>query len=364
MADSIFSDSKGMHGLLFMHMRHAFKTGLAAALAYGISSLLGSRFGLWAVISTLIVMQGISVADSIQASLSRFTMMSLGALAGMLILIISPPHDALLTAEVFCICALGAYLGRYGNRFTLATTAVCIVLLVGQYSELDGIRGSVMFGLTLSLEVLLGVLCAVGVTALLWPVRLGDTLREDIAAQCEKCAALLDTVTTAYLDHQNHLPYHEFDGLNLQTHGNRERLDIVRRLESHLYHYALQGLEVRARAVEQCVESMRALLDVLNEYDEAPFDPLMARELRALADALILALRRLGARRPPLTDQDLAAGLTEAVNQAEARLESLRDNNALRPLPLHRVLQLYTFYQNLRHLAEKLRLALNELKNG
>ncbi|MDR2050675.1 MAG: FUSC family protein [Deltaproteobacteria bacterium] len=363
MAHTFLDDIRNMHSLLRMHIRHAFKTGLAAAMAYAISSLLGSNFGIWAVISALIVMQGISVADSLQESLSRFTLMSLGALPGMLLLVVSPKNTLLLTLETFSICFLGAYLGRYGKQFTLATTAACIVLLTGmQYIPQATLLKYIMFGLTLSLEVLLGVACAISASALLWPVRLGDTLRSDIAAQCDKCAALLDTVVNAYLDHQNHVPYNQFDGLCLQIRSNRERLLKARKLEAHIYHYEYKSLELRVEAIERCMESMRALIDALNEYDEEACDPPLGPELRALADVVMRAFRRLGGKDSPEPESEIARDLTMAIDKAEARLTFLRGGHTLNRMPLHRILQLYTFYQVLRHLSEALLLSMRNLQ--
>ncbi|MCL1916404.1 MAG: FUSC family protein [Desulfovibrionaceae bacterium] len=356
---SIFSDDR-MHKLLFMHIRHAFKTGLAAAVAFGVSTLIGSHFSVWAVISTLIVMQGISVADSVQASFYRFTVMSLGALVGMILLILSPAGQLFLLAEVFAICVLGAYLGRYGNNFTMATTAVCIVLLVGQYVPRT-LAEQLWFGVTLSVEVLIGVSSAIIVTALIWPVRLGDTLRTDITAQLEKCALLLDTVVQAFLDHQRHVPCSQLAGLGLQIRSNRERMTKVRKLEAHIYHYEHKGLAIQVDMVENCVEKMRALIDALNEYDERGYDPLTAPELVSLADMMMRALRCLGSRDVRALAPEVARGLTMAVDAMDAGLE--QRHQELGKLELQHILQLHTFYLVLRHLSENLLTALYQMQS-
>ena len=359
----LFVNDRHMHSLLFMHMRHAFKTGLAAAAAFAVSSFFHSQFGLWAVVSTMIVMQGISVADSIQASFSRFTVMSLGALAGMIILVISPAHPVFLTVEVFFICALGAYLGRYGSRFTLATTAVCIVLLVGQQPLADkAIQTQLMLGITLSLEVLIGVTSAIVITALLWPVRLGDTLRSDIAAQFEKCAVLLDTTVKSFLDHQQSVPYSQFEGLELQIRSNRERMIKVRELEAHIYHYEHKGLAIQVDTVERCMEKMRSLIDALNEYDERGYDPQIGPELRELADMLMGAMRRLGGGEAYAPAPEITRGVTLAVDKIESRLNDLRQGYKLHELPLRHIMQLYAFYLGLRHLSETMLSALYQMQ--
>lgn len=351
-----------MNRLLFLHIRHAVKTGLAAAIAYGVSWLLGSDFGLWAVVTALIVMQGISVADSLQDSLFRFTGMSLGALVGMLVLVVSPASPPVITLEIFVICALGAYLGRYGAKFTLGTSAVCIVLLAGQTMAAGSVEASLVFGLTLAWEVLLGVVCGVGVSVFLWPVRLGDTLRQDISLQFSRCAELLDTVVKSYLDEQHHVPYSQFEGLEMLTWSNRERMTKVSRLEAYIYHHGHKGLAIQVETIARSVEGMRALIDVLNEYDEEAYDPMLGPELRALADIMVKALQHLGSAGAYAPAPEITRELTASVDRAEARLVVLRKESKFRDTPLHRILQLYTFYQVLRQLSEELLYALYELQ--
>lgn len=344
-----------------MHMRHALKTGLAAALAFAFSKLIGSHYSIWGVVSALVVMQGISVTDSILDSLSRFTSMSVGALIGMILLILTPANPWLLGTEVFVICMLGAYLRRYGARFSLGTIAICIVLLAGQ--NLGGnALDSIHFGVLLALETLAGVVFAVLVSALVWPVRLGDTLRADISRQFKRVGELLDKVVNAYLDEQVHVSDAHFKSLQLETWSNRERMSKVMKLEARIYHYDHESLAIRVETIERFVEGMRALIDALNEYDEAAFDPLMGKELRALADEMLVALSCLGGegvcRPAPLT----VRGLTHAVDAAETRIIELRKQGGFKDLPIHRILQLYSFYQVLRQLSEELLSALYQLE--
>lgn len=353
-----------MNALLRLHIHHALKAGLAAMLTFSFSTLIGSPYSIWGVVSAMVVMQGTSVTDSILESLSRFTSMSVGALIGMVLLILSPQNPVLLGLEVFIICTLGAYLRRYGQRFSLGTVAICIVLLAGQMVAHSGnIMDSVRFGLFLSVETLMGVICAVLVSALIWPVRLGDTLRYDIAGQFRRVSELLDVVVNSYLEEQTHVSDTQFEVLHMETWGNRERMSKVKRLEAHIYHYEHEGLSIQVETIERFVEGMRALIDALNEYDEEAVDPLLGPELRTLADQMRLALSHLGGEDSYEPAPEIVRGLTRAVAVAESRLVDLRAKGGYKHIALHRILQLYSFYQILRQLSEELLYALHAMQS-
>lgn len=351
-----------MNALLRLHVHHALKTGLAATLTFAFSVLIGSPYSIWGVVSALVVMQGTSVTDSILDSLSRFTGMSAGALIGMLLLVLSPSSPVLLGAEVFIICVLGAYLRRYGQRFSLGTIAICIVLLAGQVVAGGPVMDSIRFGLFLSFETLMGVFCAVLVSAFLWPVRLGDILRSDISGQFARVSSMLNMVVNSYLEEQTHVSDTQFEALHMETWNNRERMNKVMKLEAHIYRYEHEGLAIQVATVERFVEGMRALIDALNEYDDEPVDPLLGPELHRLSDQMRLALSHLGGPEAYASAPEIVRNLTRAVDEAEARLVELRSKGSYKDIPLHRILQLYSFYQVLRQLSEELLYALHEMQ--
>lgn len=352
-----------INALLRLHIHHAIKTGLAATLTFGFSTLIGSPYSIWGVVSALVVMQGTSVTDSIIESLSRFTGMSVGALIGMVLLVFSPENPMLLGAEVFIICVLGAYLRRYGQRFSLGTVAICIVLLAGQVVAGGPVMESVKFGLFLALETLMGVFCAVMVSALLWPVRIGDMLRSDISGQFARVSDMLKMVVNSYLDEQTHVSDKQFEVLHMETWNNRERMNKVMKLEAHIYHYEHEGLAIQVATIERFVEGMRALIDALNEYEDEPLDPLLGPELYRLSDQMRLALSHLGGPEAYDPAPEVVRNLTRAVDEAEARLIKLRSLGSYRHVPFHRILQLYSFYQVLRQLSEELLSALHGMQS-
>lgn len=350
-----------MHMLLFQHIQHAFKTGLACLASLWISYMLGSPYGLWAVVSSIIAMQGRSVADSIQASLLRFSGMGAGAVVGLLLLLIVPKEPITMGVVTFLITTLCAYWTRHGAFFMLASIAACIVVLAGSIQTTT--IPPLVFAITLVWEVTLGVVVAMIVSILLWPLKLADRLRADVTVQFERCAELLDMVVNAYLDGQQHLSDNMIVALNLQTWGNHERITKVRRLEYHIFHDEHRGLALQVLTIDRCVEALRSLLDALNEYDEDSADPLLGPELRDLADYIMNALEHMGGPDAFKPSPQIVRNLTEGVVNAENRLTELRAEDELRKLSLHRLMQLFAIYQSMRQLSEELLINLDTMQS-
>ena len=345
-----------------MHIRHAIKTGIACTIAFWVSQMLDSPYGVWAVISTVIAMQGISVADSLQTSLIRLTGMGTGAVCGMVLLLFAPRDPILLGIELFLVTALGSYMVRYGKRYIMATTAACLVLLAGQADGGETYREMLTFGMLLVLEVSIGVASALLVTALIWPVRLKDTLVKNISKQLVVCGNLLHEVIDAYLNGQSHLPGQLLEGVYGQSWSNHAQLDMIRKTEMHIFHYSKKELKLQVQIIDRCVEGLRALLDALNEYDEAPSDPLLGAEIKTLGNSLGEALNALAAGNTVELAPSCIRKLTGSIYDAEVKLVALRGAPEFKKLPLHRALQLYTFYQSLRMLTEDVLVALYEVQ--
>lgn len=108
-----------------LHVRHALKTGLACSLSYIASTYLKSDYPVWAVISTIVVMQRTSVAESLQASLLRFSDMAIGAIVGVALsfVFVHPENIWQITMILFGLNAAGAYFFQYGARYMLASIA-------------------------------------------------------------------------------------------------------------------------------------------------------------------------------------------------------------------------------------------------
>ncbi len=344
------------------HIRHSIKTALACLLSYVVSYMLGSHYVIWAVVTSIIVMQGHSVADSMQSGLNRLSGMGLGAIVGVLLLVFFSSSNYLLVAlSIFLVTLVGAYITRYGTRYMLASIGTCTVLLAGVPALADhGRIGAIWFSLGYVGEIAVGAGCAFLVSFFVWPVRMVDKLREDFARQSAYCAETLQRLTEAFLSGPQQLSPHLLVGIGMQSRQNPKRLAMVQKNESFLYRYEHAVMEIQALAIERTIDAMHTLLDNLNEYEETPYDFEAGPEIAALSDRVAEALRHLGNGRPEGPRPELARALTGGVAALETQFDQ-KHAGALLGMPMHRMMQLVVCAQTLRQLAEEVLLALYQL---
>jgi uncharacterized membrane protein YccC len=334
--------------------------GIACVLSYGLSHLIGSPYGVWAVVSAIVAMQ-MNVAESLHAGALRISGTVLGAGIGVLLLLFMAKTSTLLMLAVFIIATVCGYLTRYTSVFSPTAIAAIVVLFTGIQHLGEGNTGAVAFGLMRVCEIVIGVGSAFLVSLILWPVRLMDTLRADLGMQFRESARLLDSLLKAFLKGEN-LPYSLLQGIESKIWDNHERLSKARKHESLLYHYEHRVMNVQVTMLDRTTESLRSMLEALNDYDEEQADSLIGQELRQLGDAIMATLRHLGGDSPDVPAPDLVRGLTSGVGLVEQKMVETRQDGATSEFNLHKVLQIFSFYQAMRQLAESLLIALDRLQ--
>ncbi len=343
-------------------VRFGLKVGIACTIAYTVSYFLSSPHAVWAVVSSVVAMQ-INVADSIQAGLQRIAGTIIGAILGISALLTIPPNSiSLIGLGIFILTAACGVLTPRNNRYSMVSIASVIVFLTGISMTHENYQGAIVFGLARIFEIAIGVGVAFLVSMLLWPVRLLDTLRTDMNQQFAESAALLDTITAAFLGQQEHIESTTLEAISAKVWANHAQLIKTRKHESYLYQYEDHVMEVQITILDRTVEALRTLLESLNDYAEERYDSLMSAEIRSLADACMSTLRHLGSSTPAAAAPDLVRRLTGGVDQAELRLAELRACGATRSFDLHKILQLFTFYQTLRMFTEYLLIALEKVQ--
>lgn len=349
-----------LNRLFPLYLRYGVKMGIAAALAWALSYLLGSEYGIWAVVAAIVAMQ-INVAESLHMGMQRVLGTVLGAGLGVVLLLLMPKTPLFMCLAVFGIALGFGYLTRFSSVSPVAAIAAVVVLFAGTEQMTLGYGDAVSFGLMRVLEIAIGVGSAFLVSLVLWPVRLVDTLRADLSLQFHEGARLLDAVLNSFLSDQHPLPYSLLKNIESRIWDNHERLAKVQRHESILYHYEHRVMKIQVSALDRTTESLRSMLEALNDYDEEGRDPLTGPEMRELGDAIMAALRHLGGEKPTAAAPDLVRGLTGGVGAVETKLAALRQSGATKDYHLHKVLQIFAFYQGMRLLAESLLIALDRL---
>ena len=347
-----------LNTLVPTQVRHGVKTGLAVVLAYAITHVLNLHMWQWAVVSAVVAMQ-MTVADAIQNGINRLSGTIIGAGLGIAILSVLPAGDIWLGVALWLGAAICASLSRYSQRYIMAALTVVVVLLAGA-EETDKIS----VGLGRVVEITIGVGSALFVSVVLWPVRLVDGLRKDLAAQYVQCSMHLNTLVNAFLDRQRPVDRHMLEGLVDKAWHNHELILRVRQNESLVYQYDHDVLKVQVRTLDRATSHLKPIVEALNDYDEpSGFDVIMAPELRRMADAIMATLRHLGSGTPTAPVPDLVRNLTELVDTTEQRLGELRDQRATDRFTVHQMLQFFTFFHSLRGLATDLVFALDKIQN-
>lgn len=348
-----------LNSIVPVQVRHGLKTGLAVVLAFIITHLFNLEMWQWAVVSAVVAMQ-MTVADAIQSGAHRLTGTVMGAALGMGILTVLPHGDIWLGVALWLGSAVCASLSQYSPRYTMAALTVVVVILAGTENT-----DKIAVGLGRMLEIGIGVASALFASVVLWPVRLADGLRRDLAAQYVQCAVHLNSLVAAFLDRQRDMDFHMLEPLVEQAWHNHETFLRVRKHESLVFDYDHTILKVQTRTLDRAISHLKPMLEALNDY-ESPnggFDVPMAPELRRLADATMATLRHLGGSTPAAPVPDLVRTLTELVGITEVRLEQLREEGFTVRLTLHQMLQFYTFFHSLRGLATDLLFALDKIQN-
>ena len=315
-----------------VHLRHGVKTGLAATLAYLATLVLGLKFGYWAVLSTVIVMQ-MNVADSIRMCRYRFFGTALGAVLGIGAILVFPVQPFWTAMAVFITTGFCAYMTRYDVRYRMAAITVCIVVLAS-----IGEPNRVVFGLYRVLEIGIGVFCAFAVTVLVWPRRAGQDLRRRLNAQFEVAAREVQLLTHTFVSGGSLPGTNRIEALESEAAELRELLDKVMRHERRLYNEDTARLNRNVSTLSRCAENLRSMHTILRAEPGAPPDIMQdeLRELAAAAGAVVEARHNV----PP---EDLRR-LERAIAAAEQQMHLLRGQGATRTYYLEEVLRFFSFY--------------------
>ena len=316
-------------------LRHGLKTGIAAVLAYGVAHLLHLKFGYWAALSAVIVMQ-VYVADSVQMCLYRFSGTAVGAVIGLAAILIFPRTPAMTVLALFLTVAFCAYMTRYNARYRMAAITVCVVVLAG-YDQDD----RVVFGMLRVVEIGLGVAAAFLVSVVLWPVRAGTALKARLMERFGDCARHYESIMEAFLAMQSGLDPHLLDRLRTDIREDRALFQKVLHHERRMYREDTDLLGLKVRTLEKCCAHLQTMLQALNSEQGEGYEIIMAAELRQLAAVTVEGMRAIASGSPPPTE-----ALSKALGAAEERLQELRTGGATRRFHLQKLVQFFAFYHS------------------
>ena len=326
-----------------IHVIHGLKTACAAVLAYVTTTLFNLEFGYWAVISTVIVMQ-IYVADSVEMCLYRFSGTSIGALIGVLVLLIIPKNNLFIGIALFFTIGFCSFLTRYKARYRMAAITVVIIIMTGIDAE-----NIFVFGISRVFEITIGIFCAFLVSVLIFPKRRVDVLMEKLESQSIACSERCCILVDAFIARQQNVEEILVDELVKDVWDNHELLQKINQHERLIYHKKLKNnFPDKVSVMSRSTEHLRNMVRTLNALDENGYDIILSKELKNLAiesgKMLILIMK----------DQPLSAidTLEDQVNLLDTGLLNLREKGLIRRFDSKKLIQVFSFYSSLLYFAE------------
>lgn len=331
------------------HIRHGIKTGLAAVLALVIASLLDHKFGMWAVVSSVIVMQ-VNVAESIQMCWYRFTGTAVGAVIGIIAILLFPHTFWGTSAALFLSIGFCAYMTRYNPRYRMAAITVSIVLIASL-----GVENRIMFSLMRVVEIAIGVLCSYVVSIWIMPARVGEALKARLQDQFTRSADVYENLVESFLGNSNVQPV---TGGTLNTllkdiEANRDLFHKMLRHEVPLFDDNASLMDRQITMLEKCIRHMLGMLHVVQEMREGGYSLIMATEIRAVVTASREAMRSIGNGETPKSDS-----LRPLLDISDRKLEELRASGATKRFSVRELVQVLSFYHCLQQMGEDLQTSL------
>ncbi len=325
-----------------VHLTHGFKTALAAILAYGITLAFDMEFAYWAVISTVIVMQ-VYVADSVEMCLYRLSGTFIGAVMGVAVMLVIPHTPLWIGSALFVTIGICAFLTRYKTRYRMAAITVVIIIMTGIFEE-----NIVLFGASRVVEIGLGILCAFGVSVLVFPRRKADVLKKRLAEQAVSCNSLCKELVLAFIRRQQHVDEGPIADLENGARENQAFLLNVHRHEARIYRLGTDNFQAKVFLMGRSVEHLRTMVRILNGIDGEGYDIIMSKELSEIAHAASDTLTALMSDRAE-TGSDNLCHLIAAMDN---RLTQIRKEGRIRRFDLDHLVQVISFYSSLKYYAE------------
>lgn len=324
------------------NFRHSFKVGLAAALAYAMAAAAGLEHSLWAPISALIVMQ-VQTSASLEISLMRLLGAIAGAALGVAAAAATPQEPWGLAAALLAACSACVFLELWEPRFRMAGITAVVVLFWGSMPQASALHLAV----SRVLEMGMGIVSALLVSALLWPVSVASQLNAAVRRQFHAAAAALETMTDNFLRGQKSLSPRFLDKLFFDIGESAAVFEKARNYELYHIHQGYPHLVTLIRALDGIRMYLAGMLEALNSDAGEPAALEFADELRDLTEAAAQGLRWIAAR-----PSDEPPPLRRVIEAGTARFSVLRDQGCFRELDRLKVMQVFAFYHSLHHMAQ------------
>jgi uncharacterized membrane protein YccC len=337
-----------------MPWRHAFKTGVAAAVALLVTRALGfERHGTWAVFTAVIVMQS-NLGASFAASWQRLLGTTLGAGVGFAAAFLPWTGPVPMGLAVTGAVALCSALRLHESIRVAGVTAALVVL--GDATDPDRPRWGV--GLERFAEVVLGIVIALIVGVAVFPSRAAHNLREGLAASLRACGPFYAVLTEIWFSGAAEVPDVSAARTAIRE-TRRKNVDLLRDLRREPA--GLAGLAEADRALPDLTERVETIQERLFVLEHIVIEARHDACYRAMQPALS-ALRGVTAGSFAEVAAALSAGrpapdpapLQSAVSAAQAEYARLRAAGAGQSCGTGELMRFFSLFHTLEEVAREL----------
>ena len=318
-------------------LRHALRTAAAAVATLALVTALALPQGYWAVVTAVIVMQA-NLGGSLWASWTRLAGTAIGAVAGALAAHWGGQSFLSVGLAVFATLAVCAAISRLRESSRVAGITAVIVILAGHPGT-----SALTMGMDRFIEISIGIVTALVVSAVVLPSRASRALNHGLAAVFEDAAAYFALVVEGRL--------HD-DYVERQVFAIKDRilrtLARCRELRRESVIEGRGGDESALRSMllyrgELLFEHILAMDHVAAEWRGQGLHRHLPEELTVLEGAVATMLRGLAAhmrRQGPLPEADT---LSTAVGKAREKLAAMRRERAPAAYDLSEVMHFFSF---------------------
>ena len=325
-----------------LNLLYSLKVGMAAVLAYGWALWAGMQFSIWAPLSAIIVMQ-VHVSASLEVSLMRLVGTTAGAVLGLSVAMLLPMTLWGQLLALLVVVPLCAFLELWEQRFRMAGMTAVLVILLGHTVDV----GAIGFAADRVLEMGIGIVSALVVSALFWPASATSQVQAAVRAQFRESAEMLQKMTEAFLNGQQAVAPRLLDHLLNSIAANTQEFERVRNYELFHIHREYPHLAACIRLMDEMRTYMAAMLDALNNDAGPGVDLAIAKELEELSNATVHGLLWLAKREP-----GAAEDLRPTIDASTLRFTAVRGQGLFRNYDDSKVMQVFAFYNSLCHLAQ------------
>ena len=328
----------------------AAKTALAAGLCYWLAKLVGLQDGYWGSISAIIVLQS-NVGSTVTASRDRLIGTLIGAAFGGAFSLLG---DGLWTYLLAVITAMvTCSLLGLKNSSRLAGVTVTILMLVHRTGS------NWTLPLHRVLEVLLGIVVALGFSTLILPTKAKLRLRDGLAQEYLVIGALFGSIMESFNGSPAERLPQLWKDVKMTIDANQQLLDAARN-EPTSGPASLEALSLLHQFGREFEDSLKALSLAVKSNEGSGYRTLLEPELGKLATDIQAGFQDVGgcihnwrfdeALQGVLLESDIAALETKMATIRPSGLE----------FPQEEILRAYAVQLHLKHLARLLRSSLIE----